>query len=899
MIGNVVWISRLRFDVMRLGKLLLCALVSGGCSGLDVVKEEMADRGSVCNETGDVPVELTAEILQSKSSVDAIPYDWDDPSSWDGDVSVKNVVYAAYGRSDGHLSASAYSSDGASLKMKLKQDDSYTVFAIANMGDIRASLPVFLEQIDSWRVRLGSYQELKGLPMSGSASVTNFSGKVVKVPVQMLCHRLVLSVTQVKGFSLKSVRICQAAMDMTPFASSSRPTAVGDGDRATKSDIASLNSGHTADFYVFENTRGDLLPSNEDSWKKVPSSLSDLDAKMATYVELTMDYDSSDGVSGEVMYRFCLGEDVVKNFDVRRAETKFLNFTPTAGNLYRGSWKIDSDKLEDHRVLLFCEGSQNILLTQESDEEVLAKIYYNISNTEGFSSSNRPKDIGLCDKWMGSRWNFYPSSSSVQKQLQGLGVQMRKVDECRWALSARNSPGSGVVPVEIATLDGRVRDKAVVTVVGKVNWDNVSEFLNDNPSLDEAYRRWFTVGMKKTMKLSGFSKTSKVTAKIVSVSQDGRSWTELSPVSSCDCVDIVSVKYTATTASVSLGAKKAGYVKIRVDSPSTLQGQDFVVPVSDVDLRCDRNYTKESYSPLLTGAPRNLAVHCYLPGFDDAYGDGAFDNPDMNRSQPTVPYDYYEGIIPFSAFDSNNSMNGYWDKYVRPVAKLNYRPGTITRFLEFKSPGDNAYEAVVDTYGYSCCRYRLTDIPLEEELSQNVPYASIRLSKRNEPDQVVAVRNVFALPFFIPSQQPSYIGTIHDWSLFNQAKLMSSYQSGAKYQFRTSDYVNICKEAFVYSGAELVAQPHSSNSDMNESIHLQYDGTSVIDVSVSDSGKHALGRLDLYASIKNQVSGNTRTVFAGYLESFLHLALGARVVSSETTYSLPYTSNYYFLKFRK
>ena len=832
----------------------------------------------------------------TKSSLDVSEYDISDSDSFNGDRTIKNVVFAAYRTSDSSLQNVVYvTSDNA--KISLKTSETYSIYAIVNMGDVCSSLPSSDEQMGEWRISVDSFSSMQkgALPMCGCKKGVSLSGGTVMIPVQMMVHRLVLNIVPTSGFELRDVRIRQAALDMTPFAQGSTPAVVGDGDEASIDNIHDLSQGLTSDFYIFENMRGDLLPSNTDSWLKVPSSLSDADAAMATYVEITMAYDSLDGVAGDVVYRFCLGEDTTCNFDVQRANTRFLTFCPSADNLYAGSWKVDSEEVVDSRVLLFCSGCQSIRLTQGSNEKVTVKIHYNTSNPNSYSASSRPAGTGLVGSYRGVKWDFTPSYADQLVRLLSLGITCRQQDdECTYLLDAKYSTTAGIVTMDIATPDGRVTDRATITVVGQISWDNSSEFENNDASIANAYTCWFTQGMKKTMKLSGFTSTSGVTANVVSVSANGNSWTDISASQTCDFLDIVSVSYTSKTADVVLGGKKNGYAKIRISSPSTMQEETFIVAVSDVDLRCDGNYSAENWSPKMTGEAVKKAIHCYLPGFDAYFGDAANQNPPYNVSIPTTPCSYYAGIIPFSAFDSNSSGTGYWDKYVKPVVTVRYPKTVFKKCYELKVPGDASYTAEKDDYGYSCLRARFVDVPLESELSSSSPFVCIDIAKSGAPGTVVATRPVYAMPFFVPSLPPGHVGVLHDWSLFEEGKLADSYKNRRAWKSYISTFVNTCKDAYLRSGATLTSEVKSDLSDANECIEFEFDGYNLVSATITDSGTHALGRLQLFATVKNTVSGRALSIYAGYVDVFLHVAVGAEIVCSETAYSLPFTDDYDF-----
>ncbi len=260
------------------------------------------------------------------------------------DMEIGDINLFAY--YNGSLDNEVYISDlSEGVGITLRSGSSYNVYALVNTGDCEA--PVSEEDLPSLRCTLssiGSYSET-GLPMVG---VTQLTPSSVDGSVEIELTRLVSKVgfkvdaDEIGGLSVTSVRVMQSALDVLPFADASAATTVSDGDYASESDIAMINAGGTASFYVLENCQGVLLPDNTDPWAKVPDNISD-QAGLCTYIEVGAELDGSYGVSGSAIYRFFLGQDATTDFNVIRNTSSTVTLKTTVDGLGQISWKIDPD----------------------------------------------------------------------------------------------------------------------------------------------------------------------------------------------------------------------------------------------------------------------------------------------------------------------------------------------------------------------------------------------------------------------------------------------------------------------------------------------------------------------------------------------------------------------------
>ena len=341
------------------------------------------------------------------------------------------TVYAV--GQDGFWKKDIFSSGGKN-KMRLPPGQSYTFYALANMGD--DTLPTdrngklhpeqFVYLIPD---RIGALS-LQGIPMAAEASadIPARGGELrVSIALQRLLAKVVVKIDK-SGITsgadepvVDSGTLCirQANRRLMPFSA--------DGSRAlSPDDIFSgpLRAFDWHDFgsdgsalthtdivlYVPENRQGVLLDQGLEeakTWDELPSGK----AALCTYIEYEGSKDGTrDGVSGPVTYRAYLGNDTADDFSVNRNTlyTATLSLTWDGLMWKADGWRIDTDDLTDSRRLV-------LSLDNESAEAVsgnsLGKIrrddykdvYVNFSRDGGSTWSHGLKDL---DDWPYG-WDLY------------------------------------------------------------------------------------------------------------------------------------------------------------------------------------------------------------------------------------------------------------------------------------------------------------------------------------------------------------------------------------------------------------------------------------------------------------------------------------------------------------
>lgn len=264
---------------------------------------------------------------------------------------VRNINVYAF--RNGVLIDAIYTEDLSDISLDLVKGGSYSVYALANVGEIA---PVTDE--DEFReaclFRITGLDDLREMfPMhwdSGNISVRS-GMQPVGISLRRLVARMDFSVDKslLEGLTVRSVRLCQGAGVVRPFKNygggGSRAESsleVIDGDYATEEDLMRLNRGDRIVFYALENCQGILLPDNDDPWAKVPSNIGDVEDR-CTYLEAHCVFEEGCLLEGEVVYRFYLGPDNCCSFDVMGNSYMDVQLHLTGNGLNEVSWRVDAD----------------------------------------------------------------------------------------------------------------------------------------------------------------------------------------------------------------------------------------------------------------------------------------------------------------------------------------------------------------------------------------------------------------------------------------------------------------------------------------------------------------------------------------------------------------------------
>ena len=366
------------------------------------------------------------------------------------ETAVNNLNLFLYDETAGLIHSSGYFTSYGALRFDhLIEGRRYRLLALANTG--RKTAPARLAQALQMRVSMddpGSISE-GGIPMACDKPFTFGSagdGYAVCLHLKRLMARyaLRLDLSRMQGtLELSSAELHNVAGSVNPWAEESRALAdeICDGDCLTEEELEAICEGEPIRLLVPENMQGNLLENNDDPWLKTAENL-DESADCCTYLEITARYRFEGMTINNLCYRFYLGEDNIRNFDVRRNTSYVVTLSLTDTNaVVASSWKISRGDVEDSRVLLFNRHRDTLLQHASLVRSLLRQptpFGYRLVAGEGFS------DAGLS----------FTDDGAGGYQIRSGGISGHHKTGRLWAVS----------------WDGAKRDSCDITVM---NWDTL------------------------------------------------------------------------------------------------------------------------------------------------------------------------------------------------------------------------------------------------------------------------------------------------------------------------------------------------------------------------------------------------------------------------------------------
>ncbi len=248
----------------------------------------------------------------------------------------------------GYYTGEVYIDVGILKKMK------YTVYAIANAGkEIHATTAGAIEELvyeidDISRISTPTGAVL----MSGKSSPQLLEdGQKIFIDLTRCVSKIELKadftlLNEDVEIDIESVQLKNVPKSVNIFTNSKivNKSMAMNGELISNPTKQELSRG--LQFYQFENRQGVLLPGNLNQWAKVfPESSSYYST--CSYLELKGVY-SSPRKSGNILYRFYLGTDMVSNFDViRNTQHKVTVNFKGDGAVDENTWRVDNSEIRD------------------------------------------------------------------------------------------------------------------------------------------------------------------------------------------------------------------------------------------------------------------------------------------------------------------------------------------------------------------------------------------------------------------------------------------------------------------------------------------------------------------------------------------------------------------------
>ena len=316
---------------------------------------------------------------------------------------------------------------GSNVKVQLNKGLVYNIYAITSTGEgwewpqdemELADKPLILDADPAvYRARgipqFGSRQAMR--PESADAE-DGFADGNITIHVRRLFARVTFRFepafedTQPFVFDdVLNIEVRNANRVLRPFAGTCKALSSSDilsaADRQTETFTYTLGNNPII-LYVPENAQGDLLPGNTSPYQKTPSEIDRLNgsgkADLCTYLQATVHSDEVylPGVGGDAIYRFFLGKDNCRNFDVEGNVDYDVTLTLTKDGLgLTGNWKVNPDGLYDSRHFHFLSYNRPVR------PGGTAYVRCNYGSDDTYDDFASPL-------W-GARWGFYAGNAAT------------------------------------------------------------------------------------------------------------------------------------------------------------------------------------------------------------------------------------------------------------------------------------------------------------------------------------------------------------------------------------------------------------------------------------------------------------------------------------------------------
>lgn len=374
------------------------------------------------------------------------------------ETAVSNLNIFLYDEAAGLLHSTGYFTTYEIIRFdNLVEGRRYRILALANTG--RKTAPNRLAQALEMRIDTDDAASITngGIPMACDEGITfggDGDGYSLSLHLKRLLARyaLRLDLSRMAGeLELQSAELHNAAGSVAPWQEESRAETghLCDGDHLTRTDLDNLAGGTAVRLLIPENMQGDLLADNNDPWQKTPDQLGAA-GDCCTYLEVNALYRFEGITVNDLRYRFYLGEDNIRNFDIRRNTSYVVTLSLSDTNaVIASSWKVSRGEVEDNRVLAFDRKSDTLLQHSSLVRNLLrqpAPFGYRLVAGEGFS------EAGL---------SFTDDGSGACRIHSG-GIDGHSRTGRLWAVS----------------WDGAQRDSCDITIM---NWDTLLTVHTDRP----------------------------------------------------------------------------------------------------------------------------------------------------------------------------------------------------------------------------------------------------------------------------------------------------------------------------------------------------------------------------------------------------------------------------------
>lgn len=275
------------------------------------------------------------------------------------ETKLTSLTVAVY-NADGQLFAARHLTGGFNtIPFALEQGATYTLYALANMGDRRADFPTLLGSeaelagitysIPGYGTAAGGTACLnaRGLPMAGKLVYDTAAPDGSVIPLKRLMAKVNVHLQCLWGGSFRTVTLHNVNRTLKPFGQSAAASAIDLLPESVEVESASLTSAAASgDFvlYVPENIQG-TIPAVTTSKQKSRDNAAVTGAALKSYIQVVVTPGSGSGYYGSITYRSYLGGNDTSDFNIERNTLYNWSVSYLGENVPVNDWKRDGTAL--------------------------------------------------------------------------------------------------------------------------------------------------------------------------------------------------------------------------------------------------------------------------------------------------------------------------------------------------------------------------------------------------------------------------------------------------------------------------------------------------------------------------------------------------------------------------
>ena len=312
-------------NAIRIQGILLLAALLTACKKETLPKQLAATRVRVCIE--DLESQPATRSLLTDNQIE---------------TKITSLTLGVY-QQDGSLQETRYCTDGFdNMTFLLEYDETFTLYALANMGDMREAFPENKSSISGLTYRIPGYTVSgtgindRGIPMAGT-STFDVDGQTAQADISLkrLMAKLNASLTCLWPGSFQTVTLHNLNRTLRPFGESRAESA---DDLLADVELSALD---------VPGTRGDFLFYLPENLQGTSGS------GPRSYLEVTVSGDGAKDIQGTLTYRSHLGNNASSNYDVMRNCRYVWNLSFLPDGMVLSDWKHENHLSWTRRLYQF------------------------------------------------------------------------------------------------------------------------------------------------------------------------------------------------------------------------------------------------------------------------------------------------------------------------------------------------------------------------------------------------------------------------------------------------------------------------------------------------------------------------------------------------------------------